>query len=232
MALRNTFSDYSSRSPIGLLSQPLSPILTRQLPTLQDTTTPPLSPFSRNTLFLSSTLGPLDQTLLPINPAAMFSHESLERRLHLPTVHDRPEAFSVKGLKTSQHSRARFQRKRFLVFMKILLKILRRDKSPSGLQLYQYAKAIVSECIHGNRCKDLRYCPLQATIERRLRPIVGEAHWKRANTCLELYLEKRRQLHRLPASTVTIDPLQVSFPEICRKSEVSVRFAPTNHYRA
>jgi len=92
------------------------------------------------------------------------------------------------------NSQTAYRRKRFLVFMKVLLKILRRD-SLKHPQLYTEAKAIVADCTRRNRYKDPQYCPLPEAVERRLRPMVGEAQWKRANACLDLYLEKRRQLH-------------------------------------
>ncbi|CAB9528673.1 hypothetical protein SEMRO_2288_G322090.1 [Seminavis robusta] len=236
MDYRNTYAEFAnSGSPRGYLSRQsaslASPILTqRTSPITSTTAAPPLSPISRS-LLLSNAMGPLDRKLPPGN-SAIFANESLER-LRLPI---RPDIFSVPRspappaafkprrrpkLPPASSSSAVFRRKRFLVFMKVLLKCLKRDmtKNPQSARLYQHAKAIIADCTQRNRQKDPHYCPLPEAVERRLRPVVGEAQWKRAHACLDLYLEKRRQLHRLPAShhtTTTVDPLQVSFPEICR----------------
>ena len=84
------------------------------------------------------------------------------------------------------------KRKTFLVFIKVLLKVLR--KSPDQT-LHNRAKAIISHVTRRNRNKEPQYCPLPEALEQQLRPVVGEAQWKRANACLDLYLEKRRRVH-------------------------------------
>lgn len=101
------------------------------------------------------------------------------------------------------------ERKRFLVFIKVLLKCLQRGDNG----LHQQAKLIISDCIRRNRRQDPQYTPLPEAVERSLRPVVGETQWKRATACLELYLKKKQGQvqHRVAPSPA--DPLNV-FPEL------------------
>lgn len=81
--------------------------------------------------------------------------------------------------------------KQFLLFIKILLKCL--DATSNNI-LKERAKAIVGECTKRNRLGDPNYQPLQQAVEQRLRPVVGEQWWTRAQTYAQTYQTKQPQL--------------------------------------
>jgi hypothetical protein len=74
-------------------------------------------------------------------------------------------------------------RQKFLVFVKVLFKLLEGQSEHSTLQR---AKAIVAECTQRNRMGDSRYIPLQDAIRVRLRLVVGESNWTRAKSCCKV----------------------------------------------
>jgi hypothetical protein len=77
------------------------------------------------------------------------------------------------------------QKKRFLLFIKILFKHL--DKSCPDI--VPISKAIVADCTHRNRLGDPQYAVLMDSIERRLRGYVGEVHWRRAHLYMQHYMK-------------------------------------------
>lgn len=81
--------------------------------------------------------------------------------------------------------------KDFLLFIKILLKCLTTTQNQL---LKERTKAIVSECTKRNRLGDPAYMPLQTAVEVRLRPLVGEQLWTRAENYVQSYHSKQPQL--------------------------------------
>ena len=81
--------------------------------------------------------------------------------------------------------------KDFLLFIKILLKCL---SATQNHVLKDRTKAIVSECTKRNRLGDPAYMPLQKAVEIRLRPLVGENLWTRAQNYVQSYHNKQPQL--------------------------------------
>lgn len=210
MNYRNAFTEAHHRSLLSSsLSYPSpgggyglsSPVSSAPAPTVAS-----ISPVANRNLLLSSTC-PLDRTI----------------RLHRRDLaNTRPMGISLKPerpvrrrLPSAAVSCEVRQRKRFLVFTKILLKCLKRTNDE---RLLRYAKAIIADCVQRNRRKDPQCMPLPQAVERHLRPVVGETQWKRAEACLDLYLEKRRQLIRAAAA----DPLNV-FPELTRRNSTMNR---------
>lgn len=78
------------------------------------------------------------------------------------------------------------ERERFLIFVRILFKCL-DEKDP---QLRAKAKRVVQQCTLRNREGNPEYAPLVDVVERRLRCIVGEANWTRAEYYLRHYLAR------------------------------------------
>lgn len=167
-----------------------------------------LSPYSRRRLLLSTVMTPLERSAARSNYGVFSNPSNAEGNLLFPPTRSptgnrlslamRPEQSSHASTRTATRPRLPraassdevMKRKRFLVFMKVLLKCLKRS---SDLSLHTQAKAIIADCTQRNRCRDPDFCPLPESVEQRLRPIVGEAQWNRAAACLDLYLEKRRE---------------------------------------
>lgn len=80
------------------------------------------------------------------------------------------------------------QQKRFLVFVRILLKSLDHD-----VVLKQQVKLILAECTRRNRMGDPKYCPLQVAVERNVRALVGDARWIQAQQNLNIKLSQSKQ---------------------------------------
>ena len=72
---------------------------------------------------------------------------------------------------------------RFMVFIKIILKCLKIEDQSVCLQ----AKLIIAECITKNRDGHPDYTPLEDVINRRLRLVVDDCQWNRAQTLTEHY---------------------------------------------
>jgi hypothetical protein len=116
---------------------------------------------------------------------------------HVPSYHSLGSeqrvgspAPSVASFYASSNVPSRFQspRERFLVFIKILFRLLDEANEP---EVRLRAKKIVAECTRRNRLRDPNFSPLMEAVERRLRGFVGEALWKRALLLLRHFLAKR-----------------------------------------
>ena len=81
-----------------------------------------------------------------------------------------------------------FQKRRFLLFIKILFKSL---EQASEFETRDRAREIVSDCTRRNRLGDPAFSPLIDVIDQRLRRYVGEAHWRRAHMYMQHYLMTR-----------------------------------------
>jgi hypothetical protein len=71
------------------------------------------------------------------------------------------------------------KRARFVIFLKILLDRLQES---GDFCEYELAKFVVLYSAKRNRLGDTSFSPLVDVLERRLRVIVGEAHWKVVHT--------------------------------------------------
>jgi hypothetical protein len=87
-------------------------------------------------------------------------------------------------------SRFRSPRERFLVFIKILFRLLDQANEP---EIRLRAKTIVAECTRRNRLGDPNFSPLMEAVERRLRGFVGEVLWRRALLLLRHFVAKRTE---------------------------------------
>lgn len=102
-------------------------------------------------------------------------------------------ALSMTSTQSSNYTAAdvsvtRAQRTRFLVFMKILFKVL---EQANDYELRNQAKSIVAECTRRNRLGDPGFVPLIGAVDKRLRRLVGESRWKRASILLRHFAAKQ-----------------------------------------
>lgn len=77
------------------------------------------------------------------------------------------------------------ERENFLVFIKILFKILDQANEP---ETKSRAQRIVLECRRRSQAGDPNFMPLMDATEKRLRAFVGEAKWRRAHLFLHHYI--------------------------------------------
>ena len=81
-----------------------------------------------------------------------------------------------------------FQKRRFLLFIKILFKSL---EQASQFETRDRAREIVSDCTRRNRLGDPAFTPLIDVVDHRLRRYVGEAQWRRAHMDMQHYMMTR-----------------------------------------
>lgn len=81
------------------------------------------------------------------------------------------------------------ERENFLLFIKILFKILEDAQEP---EVKSKAQRIVMECKRRSQQGDPNFSPLMDALERQLRGFVGEQKWRRAHLFLSHYIEKKR----------------------------------------
>lgn len=98
-------------------------------------------------------------------------------------------------------SQAMSNREHFLILIKILFKCLDQANEP---EVRSKAKQIVTECTRRNRQGDSKFTPLIEAVEKRLRGVVGEVHWRRARLLLRYYVNKRNN------STINLSPDAIS----------------------
>ena len=94
---------------------------------------------------------------------------------------------STESLEQQRRSLARIERENFLLFIKILFKIL--DENPTAKSR---AQRIVMECRRRNQQGDPNYDPLMDGVERHLRVFVGEANWRKSHMLLHHYIVNKR----------------------------------------
>lgn len=103
---------------------------------------------------------------------------------------------AIRGVTTANNNSndsaaALSKQKSFLLFIKVLLKCL--DTTGNHV-LKDRTKAIVGECTRRNRMGDPAFMPLQDAVEARLRVVVGEDYWTRAQRYVQSYPTKQPQL--------------------------------------
>ena len=85
----------------------------------------------------------------------------------------------------TQSASEREQRLRFLLFLKILIQHLRDTRN---YYLLAKSKLLIKAVVRHNRMGDPQFSDLMESIERRLRPLVGEQHWRRAHLLMRHYI--------------------------------------------
>jgi len=89
------------------------------------------------------------------------------------------------------------QKRQFLLFIKILFKILDQNHDVT-VEKREAARAIVADCTRRNRLGDPAFIPLMAAVDARLRRHLGEQHWRKAHMYMRHYLNREAARTRLP----------------------------------
>ena len=84
------------------------------------------------------------------------------------------------------------QKKRFLLFVKILFKSLDQSNETTS-EIRENAKMIIADCTRRNRLGDPDFDPLMDAVDRRLRRHVGEVHWRKAHMYMQHYIRREQQ---------------------------------------
>lgn len=92
-------------------------------------------------------------------------------------------ALSVASLEDPPKSVTRIERENFLIFIKILFKVL--DEVPP---IKARAQRVVMECRRRSQQGDPNFVPLMDGVERHLRGLVGETRWRRSHLLLHHYI--------------------------------------------
>jgi hypothetical protein len=81
----------------------------------------------------------------------------------------------------------REQRIKFLLFVKVLFKRLRDSRD---VYLLARAQLLVKAVTRRNKMGDPNFHPLLESMERRLRELVGELHWRQTHAYMRYYIHK------------------------------------------
>ncbi|KAL3914230.1 MAG: hypothetical protein SGARI_000232 [Bacillariaceae sp.] len=82
----------------------------------------------------------------------------------------------------------RKQKERFLMFTRVLIKYLeQKDKA-----LHQKAKLVIKDCADRNKRGEKGYESVTIAMQRRLKDLVGETYWKKAQDFLLMMSQKRK----------------------------------------
>jgi hypothetical protein len=81
------------------------------------------------------------------------------------------------------------EKERFLIFTRVLLKYL-EQKDP---ELHVKVKAIIKECAERNKRQERGYESVTASMRTRLREVVSDQYWKRAEAYLQHFLQQKQR---------------------------------------
>lgn len=93
------------------------------------------------------------------------------------------------------------ERRRFLIFMKILFQMLKNAESE---ETRRHAQRIVVECRFRSQTGDPAFCPLERAVDKHLRAFLGEALWNKARLLLHLYLKREEGVIPSPPRRLAI----------------------------
>jgi hypothetical protein len=85
----------------------------------------------------------------------------------------------------------RNQRVKFVLFTKILFRLLEQSEETV---LRNNARRLVSSIVRKSRMGDPSCSPLFESLERHLRTLVGEMHWRRAHGYMRYYVAQYREI--------------------------------------
>jgi hypothetical protein len=115
-------------------------------------------------------------------------------------------------------------KQQFLAFVRVLMKYL-EQKNP---QLRLMVKKIVKDCAERNRNRERGYESFTGSLRARLKEVVNEMHWERAELYTRFYIEGRRRGQESGqaggAPTSTQDPS--SNPPAARSAPMSMPVQP------
>ena len=116
----------------------------------------------------------------PSRPTAPTGHSSVPPSSQVPGSSSGQDRASLER-------EMRRQKERFLMFTRVLMKYL-EQKDP---QMHQKAKLIIKDCAERNKRQERGYESVTASMRSRLKQLVGEQYWKRAESYLKHFLEQR-----------------------------------------
>lgn len=87
----------------------------------------------------------------------------------------------------SREQEIRRQKERFLIFTRVLIKYL-EQKDPN---MHRQAKIIIKDCAERNKKQEPGYQSVTASMKTRLKELVGESYWRRAEVYLKHYLDQQ-----------------------------------------
>jgi len=131
---------------------------------------------------------PLGQTL---------SLVPLQQHKQQPLPHDVLAQQQVSGNPKDQVARVREmkkQKERFLIFTHVLLKYLETKNPP----LHAEVKNIIKDCAERNKRQERGYESVTRSMRTRLKEVVDEKYWKRAEQYLEHFLKQKGKRGRAP----------------------------------
>jgi len=122
----------------------------------------------------------------------------LQRQPTQPST--RMPQLSVGGSSSSGSSRERDikkQKEKFLMFTRVLIKYLeQKDK-----RMHQQAKIIIKDCAERNKRQEPGYESVTESMKRRLKELVGDHYWKKANDYLIHFIDQKRRQHAAATSS-------------------------------
>jgi hypothetical protein len=89
-----------------------------------------------------------------------------------------------------QQREAKHRKERFLMFTRVLIKYL-EQKDPS---MHLKAKAVIRECAEKNKNKEPGYESVTNSMQKRLRAMVGDNYWARAEAYLDHFLKQKQKI--------------------------------------
>jgi hypothetical protein len=118
------------------------------------------------------------------SPTVPPKEEPSQRRGRKRTLQDLPLPLKKRACQTPSE--------RFAAFVAILLMYLKNNGThdPKMYKLGIQAKALVAECCRRNQMGDVHFTPLNDSMSERLHGLVGDNHWNRARTYLQIYLAR------------------------------------------
>ncbi|GKY91875.1 hypothetical protein MPSEU_000159100 [Mayamaea pseudoterrestris] len=81
------------------------------------------------------------------------------------------------------------QKEKFIMFTRVLMKYL-ETKDPT---LHQTVKTIIKDCAERNKRQERGYESVTASMKHRLRQVVGDQYWKRAEAYLNHFLKEKEK---------------------------------------
>ncbi|CAJ1953292.1 unnamed protein product [Cylindrotheca closterium] len=88
----------------------------------------------------------------------------------------------------AREQEVRRQKERFLIFTRVLIKYL-EQKDPN---MHRQAKVIIKDCAERNKKQEPGYQSVTASMKTRLKELVGESYWRRAEVYLKHYLDQQK----------------------------------------
>lgn len=132
------------------------------------------------TLLVSESTSTSCTSSLPILTQTPAAAASVNTAMPSPQVRHGDSTVSAEAL----------EKKTFLLFVKILFKLL---KEHQGDEFTNKAKHVVMECRKRNQQNHPAFVPLMEALERHLKRLVGEKIWARAHFYLHHYLGKQHE---------------------------------------